>query len=296
MSANVEILVSDDAAKVKKALGPLPLIRFATEPSHHVPARLLLAWLTDLDSSQGRRRLEHLWEVSWKSVRDVPLVFVSFERRPRTEAAFQALAHWSRLAAREPFIAREPAAIRRMVLALQSHAETELIASATIEDGNLVVWSCEPARYEVPVAEIPALERMGIHALADFQISPSGSRIHWAKGDVDIDLDTIRERADPGVRRAHEARARKEAVRYSGAIRRFREERRLKQTDIRGLSERQVRRLEEGDTIPHVETLRKLATAHTMSVDDYLKELAKWSRTRPEPSGPGRHRPKAAKR
>lgn len=48
-----------------------------------------------------------------------------------------------------------------------------------------------------------------------------------------------------------------------------REERGLTQSDIDGLTSRQVRRLEEGDTIPQIETLRRLAAAHGMTVDDY---------------------------
>jgi len=106
------------------------------------------------------------------------------------------------------------------------------------------VWSCEPRRFEVPVAQIPVLARMP--ALAKLELSPSGSRIRWPEADVDINLDTIREYADPDVRREHETRARQEASRYAKAIRQLREERGLKQADIEGLTERQVRWLEEG--------------------------------------------------
>jgi transcriptional regulator with XRE-family HTH domain len=97
---------------------------------------------------------------------------------------------------------------------------------------------------------------------------------------VDLDLDAIRTYADPEVRKQREADRRKDAVRYASAIRRLREERGLKQTDIKGLSERQVRRLEEGDTLPHSSTLNKLAAAHGMSINDYMGELAKRSSRR----------------
>ena len=58
----------------------------------------------------------------------------------------------------------------------------------------------------------------------------------------------------------------------------------MNQSDITGLTDRQVRRLEEGNTVPHIDTLKKLAVAHEMSIDDYLKELAKRAR-----HGTGRH-------
>jgi len=174
-----------------------------------------------------------------------------------------------------------------VILANSSGAEAELIASVVIEDGKLIVWSCEPRRFEVAVAEIPVLAGMSSDALVKFDLSASGSRMRWPASDVDINLDTIREYADPEVRREHEARARQEAARYAGAIRAFREERGLKQSDITGLTDRQVRRLEEGETVPRIGTLRTLASAHGMSVDDYLGELAKRSRraSRKTPAG-----------
>ena len=58
---------------------------------------------------------------------------------------------------------------------------------------------------------------------------------------------------------------------------------------IAGLTERQICRLEEGNTVPHADTLKNLAAAHGLSIDDYLKELAKRSgarrKVRKEPRG-----------
>jgi hypothetical protein len=203
-------------------------------------------------------------------------------------AKFESTYHQAR---QQPYIAPTPDAVRRLVLARRGGAEKELVASASVEDGKLIVWSCEPRRFEVPVAQIPVLARMPAEALAKLELSPSGSRIRWLEADVDINLDTIREYADPDVRREHETRARQEAARYAKAIRQLREERGLKQADIEGLTERQVRRLEEGGTVPQIETLRRLAAAHGMAVDDYLHQLAKRSRKsvrRPSTARPGR--------
>jgi ribosome-binding protein aMBF1 (putative translation factor) len=122
------------------------------------------------------------------------------------------------------------------------------------------------------------LAKLNTDDRAKFELSTSGSRLRWPSADVDINLDTIREHADPVVRRANEVAARREAGRYSDAIRRFREERGLKQSDIEGLTDRQVRRLEEGETVPQIDTLRRLAAAHGVTIDDYLAELAKRSR------------------
>jgi hypothetical protein len=61
----------------------------------------------------------------------------------------------------------------------------------------------------VAAVEIPALARMAASALAKFEVSESGSRIHWKDGDVDLSLDGIRAYADPDVRREHEMVRRK---------------------------------------------------------------------------------------
>ncbi len=76
------------------------------------------------------------------------------------------------------------------------------------------------------------------------------------------------------MKAAHESKARREASRYASAIRALRVERGIKQTEVSGLSEREVRRIESGETVPHIESLRKLAAAHEMIVDEYMAVLA----------------------
>jgi hypothetical protein len=241
---------------------------------------LIVALLADLDQPQVRHELERLIT---HVEGELPLVLMSVPVAPRSNAAFQALAHLTSLIDHELYIAPDAAAIARMVFARQTKAEESLIASATVEDGKLIVWSCEPRRYAVATSEIPMLAKLSPTALADFEVSETGSRIHWKTGDVDLDLEGIRSYADPDIRQRQEEKRRQDAARYAGAIRKFREECGLKQTDIDGLSERQVRRLEEGATLPHSSTLRKLSAAHGMSVDDYLSELAKRSGRRGSP-------------
>ena len=62
---------------------------------------------------------------------------------------------------------------------------------------------------------------------------------------------------------------------YGAAIRRLREEKGLKQAAIDGLTERHLRRIEQGKQSVTSSTLRALAKAHAMQIEDYLKELAR---------------------
>ena len=278
---NVEILVPDHAAaKVKETVGSFRWARFASQPSRHASPRLLIALLEDLNTREGRLELEQLYARVFSTRRlDVPVIYIGRNVAAlNSHLALQTFALWSHRIAREPFIAWQPDAVRRIVFAHRHGSEKDLIASASVDDDKLVVWSCEPRRFEVSVAEIPVLSKMSGDALGKLEVSESGSRIRWPEADVDINLDTIREIADPEVRREHEARARREAARYADAIRQVRIEHGLKQSDIEGLTNRQIRRIEEGGTVPQIETLKKLAAAHGLAINDYLNELAKRSR------------------
>ena len=160
-------------------------------------------------------------------------------------------------------------------------AERQLIASATVEDGVLFVWSCEPKLYHSHALKIPALAALEPRDLVNLKVSPSGSRIHWPNGDVDLDLGAIREFIDPAARKAAELQYRAEAVQYGMAIRKLRETKGLRQGNIPGLSEREVRRLENGEVLPHSDTLGKLADAHGWPMSEYMAKLAAESTTQP---------------
>jgi hypothetical protein len=295
VSAAVDILVPQLALPtVRKALGSLPSTTFHTRPWSHGGSDLVISSLNILDTPRGRSSLEDLL-LAFSGKKGVAVVLFQATEFVPGHAVLEAIARLSGQARHEPYIAPSREAVRRIVLARRSGAEKELIASASIDDGKLVVWSCEPRRFDVAVSEIPVLAKLSAGDLAKFELSASGSRIRWPDADVDINLDTIREHADPGVRREHEARARQEATRYADAIRRLREERGLKQSDIEGLTDRQVRRLEQGDTVPQIATLKRLAAAHGMTIDDYLQELAKRSgksSRKPATARPGSRSPR----
>ena len=108
---------------------------------------------------------------------------------------------------------------------------------------------------------------------SDFTIQPDGAYIHWSRPDVHLDLEAIRVAIDPGARgRASRIKAHHDK-RYGRAIAKVRGKYGLKQADIEGLSERQVRRIEKGEGTT-VQALERLAQAHGISLQDYLTQLA----------------------
>jgi hypothetical protein len=270
MEAIVEVTAAKPVWLVLKEAGPLAGVRFVTAPSgERNVRRLAVARAADLEGHMPFGLSE-----------STPFILLLLEgQRPRAKAV-QTLALLAKRIGRavDPYVATDVRAVRRIIAAYGRGAEQHLIASAAVQDGFLTVWSCEPKMYRCPVSDIPALARMLPRALASLDVSASGSRIHWSDGDVDMDLDAIRQCSDPDVRKEAEIKYRAEAAGYAHAIRQLRVRHGLRQGQIPGLSEREVRRLERGDVLPHSDTLKKLAKGHGCTLDDYMKKLARLSK------------------
>jgi len=179
-------------------------------------------------------------------------------------------------------------AVPRRVLAAWAHgAQDTLIADASAVGDTLFVISCGLDRYEVPFSTMPALKGVPEAERTRFTVDEDGSYIHWPGPDVHVDLDAIRAAIDPVWRaKAVAAKATRDR-RYGAAIAKLRRARGLKQSDVAGLSDRQVRRIERGQGTTH-ESLVRLAVAHGMELDDYLREVAEALRqAEPDDDGPG---------
>jgi hypothetical protein len=161
----------------------------------------------------------------------------------------------------------------RVLEAWEMGAENELIAEASVTGGMLFVLSCALERLEVPVRRIPALATMGAGDLTALVVSPDGSYVHWPKGDVHLDLGSLRYVVDPVWRAKTDAERVGQSKHFGRAVRAVREACGLRQGAIQGLSARHVRRVEAG-LFPKVATLRVLARAHGMELDRYLAAVA----------------------
>ena len=163
---------------------------------------------------------------------------------------------------------------RRVLTAWLHGAQNELIADANVSDDYLFVISCALDRYEIPFDKVPALKSIAKAERSTFEIDEDGSFLHWPGPDIHIDLDAIRASIDPQWRERALAAKTIRDRRYGAAITRLRAARGVKQSDIKGLSERQVRRIEKGEGTTF-ESLRRLAAAHGLDLNEYLDEVAR---------------------
>ncbi len=162
---------------------------------------------------------------------------------------------------------------RRILNAWEHDAQDRLMARAMVSGDRLFVTSCVPETIELGFDDLASLRRIDVADRAAFEIAADGSFIHWPAPDIHLDLDAIRGAVDPEYREKQAAARLAHDERYGSAVAAFRTERGLRQTDIAGLSERQVRRIEKGER-PTLTALRSLAKAHELDLDEYLSGLA----------------------
>ena len=164
--------------------------------------------------------------------------------------------------------------VQRWLSVLARDNAQDRIAEAWWDGDDLVVISPHFERLQVPVSKIPSLRKTPRTELGRFEIDEDGSYIYWPSVDIHLGWNQLAQAANPEM--ALKARQ-KEAEfnrRYGVAIRTMREVRGLRQSDISGISSKQVGRIEKGDCRATHRALSVLAKAHGMSTLDYVNQLA----------------------
>lgn len=163
---------------------------------------------------------------------------------------------------------------RRVMFAWQARAQERLIANAAISGDRLFVVNCALEQFEVYFNDIRALKDISIEERGSFEVAEDGSYISWPKPDVHLDMDTIRASTDKEFRERLKAKSLAADKKFGEAVSLLRKKTGLLQSGIKGLSERQVRRIESGER-PTVGSLSLLAVAHGMELNDYLNAVAR---------------------
>jgi Helix-turn-helix len=160
---------------------------------------------------------------------------------------------------------------KRIIEAWAAGAQHKLIADATVHDNKLLVLDCALKLYELPFGALRELNKIPIKNREQFSIDKDGSDIFWRDYDIRIDIESIESVLNPEKfliqKFAHDRK-------FGQAIAAFRNLKGLKQSDILGLTERQVRRIEKGEQNTTLKSLNVLAKAHKLSLKNYLNQVA----------------------
>jgi len=161
--------------------------------------------------------------------------------------------------------------VKRVLTGWLYGAQNQLIADAAVFGEKLFVRDCALHRYELGFNEIRDLAAIPRNQRTNFFIDEEGSHISWPKQDIDIDLDSIKTALNPEAAQ----KFKQEHDRAVGAaIAEFRKMRKIKQSEISGLDERHLRRIESGEQHPTHKSLQILASAHKMNLNKYLNEIS----------------------
>jgi len=163
----------------------------------------------------------------------------------------------------------------RVCFALGRDGARGSIIDAYLAGDSLFVRGPKHRMLHVPVSSLRALSGQPRAVLRNFVIDPDGSFVHWPDLDVHLGWDQFLQAVDPEELRKAQQRTGGYNRRYGAAIRKVREEAGLSQSRVEGLTERQLRRIEQGECRATGRALAALAKAHRLDTNTYLERLAK---------------------
>lgn len=248
-----------------------------TDLPKEVERPVLVVWMLDELTPETVKRLR-----SHQGVADRYTMFLLFQGSLPSRAVADRVAWLSvRNEERVFFVAedgeKEVALAERLLLALDHADDENRIVDAWWEGARLVVAS--PSRegfrkLRVPLEKLPALQRLPENQRREFEIDEEGMFLHWPGGDLHLGWEQFEYAVDKAA--SLKARQQTEAFNqaYGAAIRNLRREKGLRQSDIKGLTPRQVGRIESGHRAT-LSALQELARSHGLSIDEYMEELAK---------------------
>jgi hypothetical protein len=172
---------------------------------------------------------------------------------------------------------KEEALAERVLIALDNADEENRIVDAWWEGTTLVVISPTPEGFRklrVPLEKLPVLQKLSQPQRQRFEIDKEGMFLYWPSGDIHLGWEQFEYAVDKAA--SLKAKQQTEAFNkaYGTAIRKLRREKCLRQSDVEGLTARQVGRIESGQRAT-LSALQKLAGAHGKNVNEYMDELAK---------------------
>ena len=170
-------------------------------------------------------------------------------------------------------VCRDPLVVKRLVIALTRPAPWEGILDAYVLAKSLVVVLGDMSARKFPISKLPKVRGFEPAVLGHFVIDSAGSYLYWPDQNVHMGPSQMLQAVDPMYLSDVEIR-RYEMERVSLALLDMRKDRQLKQTEIPGLSDRHVRRLEKKEVRLTVDAATKFASVFRLTLSEFLDELS----------------------
>jgi hypothetical protein len=192
-------------------------------------------------------------------------------------------------------LTRDADAIRRLLVGLRRRQPVLGIVDAYLLGPDLHVLTADFEPRCFPLRRLPMLSGLAAQERAELILDEDGSYLHWPGKDLHVGVSQLLQAVDPAYM-ADIAIDRNERDKAGLALRQMREARGLKQSDIPGISARQVSRIEAGVSRLRYDAAQTFARAFGMEASELLDELghrapAIRTAARPRPVRTRRHHP-----
>jgi hypothetical protein len=165
----------------------------------------------------------------------------------------------------------------RLIIGLDCNNDDNRILDAWWEENVFVVVSPSGEGFKklrVPLEKLSALAECPKEVRDNFNIDEDGVFIYWPHIDVHLGWEQFEQAVDEQAYLKAKLQSDEFNRAYGAAIRKSREKHNMLQTGIKGLTSRQIRRIESGKCRATYNALCKFAEAQGMSISEYLEELA----------------------
>ncbi len=173
----------------------------------------------------------------------------------------------------------------RLVSGMAEHDASKSIVDAWVEGEDLVLLSPSFDRMIVPSDRLSRFLGNDLSKLSNFEIDEDGRFLCWPHSDSHLGWKQFHQLIDPTVALEDAKKSDQFKVNYGNAIRTLRELLGLKQSEIVGLTPRQLRRIEHGEQVVSKKALEALSRAHGIPIDTYLRKLATLASKSPSNAG-----------
>jgi len=164
--------------------------------------------------------------------------------------------------------------VYRLLRGITTPNGPQSIVDAWIESEQLVLLSACFKRLTIPVAKLERILGTNKSKIKTFEFDEDGRFLYWPHADAHLGWEQLRQLINPAAAFAAKQASADFWKRYGAAIRSFRDEKSLKQSDIAGVTERNLRRVEHGELPASATMFTSLANAHSMPIESYLEEIA----------------------
>lgn len=169
-------------------------------------------------------------------------------------------------------VSRDSGAMKRQAIALQRDRPDDGIVDAYVLSSDLCLVLGDLSIRCLPLDRLTPLARLKDAEIESFEIHSSGSFLWWRDYDLRLGASQLLQAVDP-THLADVAIKRYAVEKTSLALRWLREQRNMTQSDISGLSDRHVRRLENEEVRLTTDVAEKYAGSFGISLAEFLEEL-----------------------